>query len=93
MKQEHVGTDFDAFLEEEGLLAEVEAVAAKRVVAWQLANAMAEQKVSKAAMAKLMRTSRAAVSRLLDPSSPSVTLLTLERAAHVLGKKLHVEVS
>ena len=91
MNPKHVGTDFDAFLEEEGLLEEAEAVATKRVLAFQIARAMEEQKLSKAAMARRMKTSRSALDRLLDPAIPSVTLLTIERAARALGRRLNVE--
>ena len=91
MKKEHLGSDFDNFLEEEGLLAEVEAVAVKRVVAYQVAALMEENNLTKTKMAQLMQTSRAALDRLLDPSNESVTLHTLEQAAIVLGKRLHIE--
>ena len=91
MNTKHVGSDFDAFLEEEGLLEEAEAVATKRVLAFQIAQAMEEQKLSKAAMARRMKTSRSALDRLLDPAVPSVTLLTIERAARALGRRLNVE--
>jgi hypothetical protein len=87
----HIGSDFDAFLEEERLLDEAEAVATKRVLAWEIARSMREQGLSKAAMARAMRTSRSALDRLLDPEVPSVTLLTVERAARALGRKLVVE--
>ncbi len=91
MNPRHVGSDFDEFLEKEGLLDEAEAVATKRVLAFQIAQAMEEQKLSKAAMARRMKTSRSALDRLLDPAVPSVTLLTIERAARALGKRLSVE--
>ncbi len=91
MNTKHVGSDFDAFLEEEDLLEEAEAVATKRVLAFQIAQAMEEQKLSKAAMARRMKTSRSALDRLLDPAVPSVTLLTIERAARALGRRLNVE--
>ena len=86
----HIGSDFDDFLLQEGLLAEAEAVAVKRVIAWQVAEEMKAKGISKSAMARRMHTSRAAVDRLLDPDSPSVTLLTLEKAAQVLGRRLAV---
>ena len=91
MKTEHLGSDFDSFLEEEGLLAEAEAVAVKRVVAYQIAQLMKEMNLTKTAMARRMETSRAALDRLLDPTNESVTLYTLERAALVLGKRLRIE--
>ena len=91
MKEEHIGTDFDVFLEEEGILASVEAVAVKRVIAYQIEKMMTEQNITKTAMAERMKTSRAALNRLLDPHNESVTLQTLERAASALGKKLQIE--
>jgi antitoxin HicB len=90
MNEEHLGSSLDDYLAEEGLLADAEAVAVKRVVAFQLAQLMAERQVSKAEMARRMKTSRAAVDRLLDPESPSATLATLERAACALGLRLNV---
>ncbi len=91
MSKKHIGSGFDDFLREEGLLAQVEAVAIKRVLAYQIAQAMKEQGLTKVMLAKKMGTSRAQLDRLLDPENPSVTLQTLGRAAHVLGKKLMVE--
>ncbi len=91
MKTEHLGGDFDDFLEDEGLLAETEAVAVKRVVAFQITQLMEEANLTKTAMARRMETSRASLDRLLDPSNESVTLQTLERAAIVLGKRLRIE--
>jgi antitoxin HicB len=91
MSKKHVGSSFDDFLRDEGLLAQVEAVAIKRVLAYQVAQAMKAKGLTKVRLAKMMRTSRAQLDRLLDPENPSVTLQTLGRAAHVLGKKLMVE--
>lgn len=91
MDERHLGSDFDDFLREEGLLDDAEAVAAKRVLAYQISRAMEEQKLTKSAMARRMGTSRSSLDRLLDPSVPSVTLLTIEKAARVLGKKVRIE--
>jgi len=91
MKTEHLGSDFDDFLAEEGLLAEAETVAVKRVIAYQLATLMEEDNLTKTALARRMKTSRAALDRLLDPDNESVTLQTIERAALALGKKLRIE--
>ncbi len=90
MNEQHLGSTLDDFLAEEGLLAEVEAVAWKRVVAYQISQLMREQNMTKAEMARRMETSRAAVDRLLDPQNESATLITLEKAALVLGKRLQV---
>ena len=86
----HVGSSFDDFLAEQGILGAVSAVALKRVVAWEVARIMAEKSLSKAEMARRMKTSRAAIDRLLDPANPSVTLQTLDRAAAALGRRLEV---
>lgn len=91
MNNKHIGTTFDDFLEKEGLLAEVEANAIKRVIAFQLADLMQKENLSKSAMAKRMKTSRSSIDRLLNPQNESVTLQTLERAALALGKKLEIK--
>lgn len=93
MKNKHLGTDFDDFLQEEGMLAEAEATAIKRVLAFQIRKEMAERKLSKSALASLMNTSRSSLDRLLDPENPSVTLLTMESAAVALGKKLKIQLA
>jgi len=91
MNKQYIGSNFDDFLAEEGLLAEAQSVAVKRVLAYQIEQLMISQNLSKTVMARRMNTSRAALNRLLDPANPSVTLQTLERAASVLGKRLQVE--
>jgi len=93
MKKKHIGSNFDYFLREEQLLDVAEAVATKRVIAFQIAREMKRSKLTKSEMASRMRTSRAALERLLDPGNPSVTIATLERAASALGKKLKVELA
>jgi antitoxin HicB len=87
----HIGSNFDDFLAEDGVLGEVEAVALKRVIAFQLEQEMKRSGLSKSALASRMETSRSAVDRLLDPEHHAVTLRTLERAASVLGKRLKLE--
>ena len=87
----HIGSSFDDFLQEEGLLAEAEAAAVKRVIAHQIEQEMTERRLSKSALATAMRTSRSSLDRLLDPTNASVTLLTLETVAFALGKKLKVQ--
>lgn len=87
----HMGSSFDDFLAEEGLLADVEAVALKRVIAFQVEQEMRRNGLTKTELASRMETSRSAVDRLLDPENHAVTLRTLERAAGVLGKRLRLE--
>ncbi|OLV16265.1 helix-turn-helix domain-containing protein [Deinococcus marmoris] len=87
----HSGSSFDDFLAEDGLLAEVEGVALKRVIAFQLEQEMIRTGLTKTQLAVRMETSRSAVDRLLDPENHAVTLRTLERAASVLGKRLRLE--
>jgi antitoxin HicB len=93
MNEKYIGSDFDDFLVEEGLLAQAETTAIKRVIAYQVSQMMAEQKLSKAAMARRMHTSRAALERLLDPENESVTLHTMEKAAEALGKRLQIRLA
>jgi antitoxin HicB len=90
MNENYIGSDFDDFLSEEGLLEEAEAIAVKRVLAYQINEMMEKQNLSKAEMARRMRTSRAALERLLDPENSSVTLQTMNRAARSLGKRLRL---
>jgi antitoxin HicB len=87
-KDRHTGSSFDSFLDEEGILGEVDAAAIKRVLAWQLQQAMAQQRKTKRTMARQLRTSRSQLDRLLDPSNSSVTLATIVRAASALGKRV-----
>jgi len=89
----HTGSTFDSFLEDEGIREEVEAVAIKRVLAWQLEKAMKEQRKTKRVMAKQLRTSRSQLDRLLDPQNISVTIATITRAARALGKRVVIRVS
>lgn len=90
-KNQHIGTSFDDFLQEEGLQAEAEAAAIKRIIAYQIEKEMAERNISKSALARKMQTSRSSLDRLLDPDNKSVTLLTMESVALALGKKLKVQ--
>ena len=72
-------------------LTEARSIATKRVFAWQINRAMDEENLSKAEMARRMSTSRASLDRLLDPDNPSATLLTMDKAAAALGKRLKVD--
>jgi len=90
-KNRHIGSSLDEFLEDEGLRTQVEEATFKRVLAWQIQQSMKQKRLSKTEMAKAMKTSRAALDRLLDPQNGSVTLRTIERAAAVVGKRLHIQ--
>jgi DNA-binding Xre family transcriptional regulator len=92
-KSSGIGGDFDQFLREEGILQEVEIVAAKRVIAWQISDIMEKERISKTAMAARMGTSRAVLNRLLDPENTGVTLKTLGKAAAVLGRKININLA
>ncbi|HZB87076.1 MAG TPA: helix-turn-helix transcriptional regulator [Terracidiphilus sp.] len=85
------GSSFESFLEAEGILDEVDAVAIKRVIAWQLAEAMKAGQVTKKAMAERMGTSRSQLDRLLDPANGAVNLDTIAKAARAIGKRLRIE--
>lgn len=86
-----VGSSFDSFLEEEGTLEDTTEVAIKRVLAWQIEQAMKEMELTKAEMARRMRTSRSQLDRLLDPRRTHVKLHTMQRAAAVIGKRLRID--
>ena len=90
---DHSGSSFDSFLEQEGIREDVEAVAIKRVLAWQLEQAMQKQQKTKQALARQLHTSRSQLDRLLDPRNVSVTLDTITRAARALGKRVIIRVA
>lgn len=91
MKEEFIGSSFDDFLKEDGMYEEVVIAATKKALAYKLQQLMIENHITKATMARKMRTSRSALDRLLDPSNTSVTLQSIGNAASVLGKKIVLE--
>jgi len=91
MGKKHIGSSFDEFLQEEAVLDDATAVALKRVIAWQIAEEMKVQQITKTELAKRMHTSRAALNRLLDETDPSLTLTTLASAAAALGRKVNIQ--
>lgn len=93
VNENYVGSSFDSFLEEEGMLESCTAVAIKRVIAWQIEETMKQHAISKTDLARRMKTSRASINRLLDPTNPSISLITMEKAAHALGKRLEIQLS
>ena len=88
MNKKHLGSRFDDFLEEQGLLEESRAAAIKFKLAHELRRAMAKEKITKAALAKRLKTSRSGIDRLLDPDNTSITLNTMAKVATVLGKRI-----
>jgi hypothetical protein len=90
-KNPHIGSSLNEFLKEEGILEEIRAAALKETLAWQVQRAMKKEKINKVQMARRMKTSRAALDRLLDPANASVTLQTLCRAARAIGRDLRIE--
>jgi len=90
-KKGRVGSSFDAFLKAEGRYEDAQAVAIKRVLAWQIEDAMKKGDVTKAEMARRMNTSRSQLDRLLYPENQAVSLDTLARAAHAVGRNLKLD--
>ena len=90
MSKKHMGSSIDDFLREEGIFEEAQALAVKEVVAWQLAEAMKKQKISKNKLATLLKTSRTQVDRILDPKN-DITLGSLQRAAAMVGRRVTIE--
>ena len=91
MEPHNIGSNFDDFLAEESILDDATAIAVKRVIAWQIAQEMKGQKITKTRLAEKMQTSRAALNRLLDEQDSSLTLITLVSAATALGRKVKIE--
>lgn len=90
LNQNGIGSNFDDFLNEIGILEEVTAIAHKRILANQIKQVMEQKHITKLEMAKKMETSRTAIDRLLNPNNPNVTLDTLDRAAIALGMRLNI---
>jgi antitoxin HicB len=88
MKRKHVGSKFEDFLAEDGILEECRASAIKFKIARELEKAMNEQNISKAEIARRLKTSRTGVDRLLDPENTSITLNTMAKVASLLGKRI-----
>ena len=89
----NLGGSFNDFLEEEGMLEECTETAIKRVLAWQIEQEMKKNNLSKSAMARKMKTSRSSLDRILDPINESVTLHTLKKAAHAVGRTVKLELT
>lgn len=89
-KHPNIGSSLDELLKDEGIFDEAQGQAIKEAIAWQIAEAMKAQSMSKARMAVLLKTSRSQIDRLLDPQR-DVTLSTLQRAAALVGRKLQVQ--
>lgn len=90
MSKKSIGSSIDDFLKEEGIFEVAQAQAIKEVVAWQLAEAMKKQHISKNRMVALLKTSRSQVDRLLDLKH-DITLSSLQRAAAMVGRRVSIE--
>lgn len=90
-KTKHIGSSFNEFMKEEGLHEGASAVAIKRVLAWELEQAMEKEGVSKNEMAKRMHTSRSQLDRILDPDNDRIQLDTVFKAARALGREVRLE--
>jgi len=86
----HIGSSLEDFLKEEGLYEDATNYAVKRVLAWQIEQAMQAQRITKAEMARRMGTSRAHLERLLDPENDKVQLDTVQRAAAAVGRRVRL---
>jgi plasmid maintenance system antidote protein VapI len=90
MSKKHMGSSIDDFLKKEGIFEEAQGQAVKEIVAWQLAEAMKKQRISKNKMAARLKTSRSQVDRLLDPKN-DITLSSLQRAVAIVGRRVLIE--
>lgn len=91
MKKENIGSTLDSFLEEEGILEKATARAQKKVLVFQLNEAMKTSRISKAELARRMRTSATQVNRLFDPDNDKVQFNTIQKAARAMGKEVRFE--
>ncbi|MDP2791281.1 MAG: helix-turn-helix transcriptional regulator [Rectinemataceae bacterium] len=91
MRNKHIGSSFEDFLEAEGIADEVTGNAVKKLLAYQLLEKLEKENMTKSELAARLSTSRSAVDRILDPNNESITLTTLQKVAEVLGKKLKIE--
>lgn len=90
MSNRHIGSSFEDYLKEEDTFEETEAQALKRVIAWQVQEAMSAQHLTKQEMARRMKTSRTQLERFLDPLNDKVQLDTVQRAAMAVGKRVSI---
>ncbi len=88
MNKKCIGSNFDSFLEEEGLLQEADTIAIKRIIVYELEKKMASENITISSLAKELKTSRSAISRILDPENTAITLHTIEKIAKFLGKRI-----
>ena len=72
-------------------LEEFQATAIKEVLAWQIAEAMKANNISRSGLSTRMKTSRSQIGRLLDPKDGNVTLNILQRAAKIVGRSLRLD--
>lgn len=93
MNAKHIGSDFDDFLKEAGILAECEAAAHKRVVTWQIEQEMKKRRISRAKLAGRMNTSLDVLNTLFARDDSAISLQLIEKAAQALGRKLKVELA
>ncbi|PWU07639.1 MAG: Fis family transcriptional regulator [Verrucomicrobia bacterium] len=92
-KNKHTGSNFHDFLKEEGMIEEVQAMATKKILIMELLEAMEEMQINKSQMAKEMHTSRSVVNNLLDDKNATLKLITLQKAANILGRKLVIKLT
>lgn len=92
LNKQSIGSSFDDFLEEENIFAESDAIAIKRVIAYEVQKSMNEKHITKTEMAKRMGTSRSSLTRLLDPFNDSITLATIENALSAIGKRVKIQI-
>lgn len=93
MNTQHLGSDLDDFLQEEGILEDCQAVAIKRVLSYQLQEFMTQNRITKTEMATRLKTSRMGLNRLLNVDNTSITLDSMIKAANVVGKKISIELT
>jgi antitoxin HicB len=90
VKNNHIGSTFSSFLDDEGIREEVDLSAKKKILADQIVAKMERDHVTATELAARMNTSRTVVNRLIDPKDTSFTFKTLARASQALDLNLLV---
>lgn len=89
-KNKHVGSSLDDFLETEGIREDVDAEALCKVIAQEWREKMARDNISVSALARKLKTTRATVTRVINPKNASLTFRTAARVSNALGLRLKI---
>ena len=87
MRNKHIGSSVRSLFEETGDLEEALALAEKKIIAETFRRKMEKNKITKAALAKKMGTSRSQLDSILNASDSGLTLTSILKVCSALGLK------